>query len=89
MKRVRFLTVLLAIVALGVFASSASAITKSQAGEISNHDAEVKWGVGDVEHCEASGKNEIGHAQYYCYGYAHQWDINLGPNGEITYEELL
>jgi hypothetical protein len=77
-----------AMTALGLMASSAFAVTKSQAGEISNHYAEVTWHVGDVEHCEASGKNEVGKAQYYCYGYFDMWKVNVGPNGEITFAGL-
>jgi hypothetical protein len=88
-KRIALLVGVLAVSALGVMAPLASAYTKGQAGEASNHYAEVTWGVGDVEHCEASGKNEVGHAQWYCYGYADQWMVNVGPYGEITYAELL
>jgi len=78
----------LAVAALCVLAPVASAVTKSEAGAISNTYAVEHWGVGDVEHCEASGKNEAGKAQYYCYGYDDQWKVNVGPYGEITYAGL-
>ena len=89
MKRIGLIICLLAVSILGVMAPIAAAVTKAEAGAISNHYAEVTWGVGDVEHCEASGKNEAGHAQYYCYGYGDQWMVNVGPYGEITYAALL
>jgi hypothetical protein len=87
-KRIGLIIGVLSLSILGVLAPVASAVTKGQAGEISNHYAEVTWGVGDVEHCDPSGKNKVGEAQYYCYGYADQWRVNVGPNGEITYAGL-
>lgn len=86
-KRLSLICVVLAIAILAVV-PAAYAVTKGQAGEISNHYAEVTWGVGDVEHCEYSGKKEAGKAEWYCYGYAQQWRVNVGPNGEITYAGL-
>jgi hypothetical protein len=87
-KRIGLIFGVLAVSVLGVLAPVASAVTKAQAGEISNHYAEVRWGVGDVEHCPESGKHKVGEAEYYCYGYGDQWKVNVGPNGEITWAGL-
>jgi hypothetical protein len=90
MKRLLIMLSVLSLMAFGASAPTAFALTKAQAEFWSLEDAFHKWLATSVTECAPSGKNEKGHAQYYCKGYVRalelEWKINLDPYGEITFE---
>lgn len=88
MRRICIIVGVLAVAVCAVMAPAAFAVSQSEAGAISNTYAEAHWHVGDVEHCAYSGKQKLGEGEWFCYGYAKQWLVNVGPDGEITYAGL-
>ena len=92
MKKLIPIVSALALMASGVAAPSALALTKASAEGLSLEKAQNKWGAtATLKECVNSGKNEEGVAQWFCNGHlnfgAEVWKINLGPFGGITFEQ--